>query len=88
MAMERRTFIKYGLLALAAGVTAVTTNVYDRAVSGERQVDEHKLWKTAMEGGQKDVPLELAYAKDTPVFYRDASLGTVDPGFIPRTGGG
>ena len=33
-------------------------------------------------------PLELAYAKDTPAFYRDASLGREDPNFKPKIGGG
>ena len=33
-------------------------------------------------------PLNLAYAKNTPAFYRDASFGKEDPNFKPKTGGG
>jgi hypothetical protein len=33
-------------------------------------------------------PLNLAYAKDTPAIYRDASMGKEDPNFKPKIGGG
>jgi len=30
----------------------------------------------------------LAYSKETPALYRDASMGKVDPNFVPRLTGG
>jgi hypothetical protein len=33
-------------------------------------------------------PIGLAYVKDTPALYRDASMGKADPSFVPKIGGG
>jgi hypothetical protein len=30
----------------------------------------------------------LAYSKNTPALYRDASMGKADPSFIPKVSGG
>jgi hypothetical protein len=53
-----------------------------------RSGNQEKLWKLATSPQKPEEPLELSYAKDTPAFYRDASLGKVDPSFAPKTGGG
>jgi hypothetical protein len=50
--------------------------------------NEEKLWELVT--GQKKVeePVELAYSKNTPALYRDASMGKADPSFVPRVTGG
>ncbi len=50
--------------------------------------NEEKLWQLVT--GQKKVeePVELAYSKDTPALYRDASMGKADPSFVPQVSGG
>ena len=53
-----------------------------------RSGNQEKLWKLATNPEKVEEPLELPYAKGTPAFYRDASLGKVDPSFAPKTGGG
>jgi len=50
--------------------------------------NQDKLWKVVVEEGKSEEPIELAYSKDTPALYRDASMGKVDPSFVPRVGGG
>ncbi len=50
--------------------------------------NQEKLWKVVVEEAKQEEPIELAYTKETPVFYRDASMGKVDPSFVPRVGGG
>lgn len=45
----------------------------------------------ALAPGKTEKPLVPNYVKDTkdmPAFYRDASLGKVDPNFQPKIGGG
>jgi hypothetical protein len=50
--------------------------------------NEEKLWQLSAGKEKLEEPLELAYAKDTPVLYRDASMGKADPNFVPKITGG
>jgi hypothetical protein len=50
--------------------------------------NEEKLWQLLAGKEKLEEPLELAYAKDTPILYRDASMGKVDPNFVPKLTGG
>ncbi len=53
-----------------------------------RSGNARKLWEAAMSRAKAEEPLNPVYAKDTPAFYRDASLGKEDPNFKPKVGGG
>jgi hypothetical protein len=50
--------------------------------------NQEKLWQLAAGQEKLEEPVDLAYAKDTPVLYRDASMGKVDPNFVPKLTGG
>ena len=50
--------------------------------------NQEKLWQLASGETKAEEPVEPAYAKKTPAFYRDASLGKVDPNFVPKVSGG
>jgi hypothetical protein len=50
--------------------------------------NQEKLWQAATGQVKLEEPIELSYAKDTPVLYRDASMGKVDPNFVPKLTGG
>jgi hypothetical protein len=50
--------------------------------------NQEKLWQVAAGHVKLDEPVELSYTKDTPVLYRDASMGKVDPNFVPKLTGG
>lgn len=50
--------------------------------------NQDHLWKMVSGEEKVEEPIELAYAKETPAFYRDASMGKVDPSFVPKVGGG
>jgi len=86
--MERRKFIEYGLAALTAGAIALVTGCRKKEVSAKLLGNQDKLWKDAMGPERENVELQLAYAKDTRAFYKDASFGKVDPSFTPQVGGG
>jgi hypothetical protein len=83
--MERRTFIEKLFLALG-GILFLTGCQKKEKVA--RFGNEDKLWKLTAEEGKTEEPLSPDYAKDTPAFYRDASLGKVDPSFLPKVTGG
>lgn len=85
--MERRAFIEKLLSALALGslFLAAGCQKEERIL---RPGNQDKLWQMATGRLNSDEPLELAYAKDTPAFFRDASMGKIDPSFKPQTGGG
>jgi len=85
--MERRAFIEKLLAALALGGVFLATGC-KKEEKIPRPGNQDKLWDLIAGRGKTDETLELAYAKDTPAFYRDASLGKVDPSFTPKTGGG
>jgi hypothetical protein len=89
--MDRRRFIErlFPFLALG-GILLLGAGGCEKYP--EKQLkkfgNEEKLWQ--LSGGKEKLeePLELAYAKDTPVLYRDASMGKVDPNFVPKLTGG
>jgi hypothetical protein len=83
--MERRTFIEKLILALG-GILFLTGCQKKEKVA--RFGNEDNLWKLTAEEGKIEEPLALDYAKDTPAFYRDASLGKLDPSFLPKVKGG
>jgi len=85
--MKRRQFIEFCFVALAVSAMSLLTGC-GKAEVPQRLGNEDGLWNATMASEQTSVPLELAYAKDTPAFFRDASLGKVDPNFKPKIGGG
>jgi hypothetical protein len=86
--MNRRAFIKKVVApALAFGGVLFLTGCGKNS-EVPRSGNQDKLWKLATTPEKVEESLELSYAKDTPAFYRDASLGKVDPSFAPKTGGG
>jgi hypothetical protein len=50
--------------------------------------NQEKLWQLVSGEVKAEEPVESAYAKKTPAFYRDASLGKADPNFVPKVSGG
>ena len=85
--MERRIFVRSVLKILALG------GAFFLAGCGKEKTtlgfgNQERLWQMAT--GQKPLeePVDLAYAKDTPAFYRDASFGKADPSFVPKISGG
>ena len=85
--MERRTFFKTIVSALALGglLLLVGCGKQEQPVGFGNQ---EKLWNL-VRGQQKiEESVELAYSKDTPALYRDASKGKADPSFVPKVGGG
>jgi hypothetical protein len=85
--MDRRTFIESIFAALAVGGVSILAGCSKKGNS-PRLGNEDKLWKMASAPEKSEVPLDLAYAKDTPAIYRDASMGKEDPSFKPKIGGG
>jgi hypothetical protein len=86
--MNRRTFIEKIIgSALAIGGVLLFAGCRKNPEL-PRSGNQEKLWNLATNPQKTEEPLELPYAKDTPAFYRDASLGKADPSFAPKTGGG
>jgi hypothetical protein len=50
--------------------------------------NQEKLWQLVSGQQKVEEPVELAYSKETPALYRDASMGKADPNFVPRLTGG
>jgi hypothetical protein len=50
--------------------------------------NQEKLWQLAAGQEKSEEPVDLAYAKETPALYRDASMGKADPNFVPKITGG
>lgn len=86
--MERRAFLEKVLAGLAIGGAFLLGGCVKKEEKIARFGNEDKLWNVAAGQMKADEPLALAYAKDTPAFYRDASLGKIDPSFTPKVGGG
>jgi len=85
--MDRRRFIEFGIAALAAGALSAITGC-SKTETVSRLANQEKLWNMAEAVEKVNEPVDLAYAKNTPAFYRDASFGKEDPNFKPKTGGG
>lgn len=50
--------------------------------------NQDKLWQLVIAKEGIEESLDLPYAKETPAFFRDASMGKADPSFVPRVTGG
>jgi hypothetical protein len=85
--MDRRRFIEFSIAALAAGATALLVGCSKTEVVPPLG-NQEKLWKMTAASEKVNEPVDLAYAKNTPAFFRDASFGKVDPNFKPKIGGG
>ncbi len=85
--MERRRFIERLFSALAFGGLFLLAGC-GKAEKPSGFGNQEKLWQLTT--GQKKVeePVELAYSKNTPALYRDASMGKADPSFVPKVAGG
>ena len=70
----------FGGLALLVGCSKGEKNT--------RFGNQEKLWQMTTGQVKSEEPVDLAYAKETPALYRDASMGKADPSFIPRVTGG
>ena len=85
--MERRRFIERIGAVLALGSLLLVIGCGKKETSSGFG-NQEKLWQIATGQGKVDEPLDLAYAKETPALYRDASMGKADPSFVPKVGGG
>ena len=89
--MERRRFVERFFSFLALGsiflLGAAGCEKYPHKEL-KKFGNEEKLWQLSAGKEKLEEPLELAYAKDTPVLYRDASMGKADPNFVPKITGG
>ncbi len=50
--------------------------------------NQDKLWNLIITQENIEEPIDLAYSKDTPAFYRDSSFSKGDPSFVPKISGG
>jgi len=85
--MERRAFIEKMISAIALGGIFLVAGC-QKEEKIPRAGNQDKLWQMATGQLKAEEPVELAYAKDTPALFRDASMGKADPSFKPPTGGG
>lgn len=85
--MERRRFIEFGIAALAAGVVSVLGGC-GKTEPVPKLGNQDKLWKMTAASEKLNEPIDLAYVKNTPALFRDASFGKEDPNFKPKVGGG
>jgi len=85
--MDRRRFIEFGIAALAAGTLSAIAGC-SKTETVPKLANQEKLWKMTAAAEKVNEPVDLAYVKNTPAFYRDASFGKEDPNFKPKTGGG
>jgi hypothetical protein len=85
--MERRKFIE-GLFSAVAIGGLLLLGGCGKTEKPSGFGNEEKFWQ--MVSGQRKVeaPVELAYSKNTPALYRDASMGKADPSFVPKVSGG
>jgi hypothetical protein len=85
--MERRTFIERFLTTLTLTGLLLLTGCGDKEkLAGFG--NQEKLWQLTTTESKMEEPIDLAYAKDTPALYRDASMGKADPNFVPKLTGG
>jgi hypothetical protein len=85
--MDRRRFFVFAVGALAAGVVSVLGGC-GKTENVPRLANQDTLWKMTVASEKPNEPVDLAYAKNTPALFRDASFGKEDPSFKPKTGGG
>ena len=85
--MERRRFIEGLLSALAIG-SLLLFGGCGKTEKPSGFGDQEKLWQLVVGEKREEEPVELAYSKNTPALYRDASMGKADPSFVPKVVGG
>ncbi len=85
--MERRTFIERLFSVLALGGFFFITGC-GKSEKPAGFGNQEKLWQVITGQVKLEEPVDLAYAKETPALYRDASMGKADPNFVPKVGGG
>ncbi len=85
--MERRRFIEWAAAALAAGAVSLLAGC-TKTESASMPANQEKLWDMTAAAAKLNEPVDLAYAKNTPALFKDASFGKEDPNFKPKTGGG
>ena len=85
--MDRRNFFLFAVGAIATGCLSMIGGC-GRREDAPRLGNEERLWRMAAGSEKLNEPVELAYAKNTPALFRDASFGKADPNFKPKTGGG
>jgi hypothetical protein len=85
--MERRRFIEGFFSALAIGGLLFLGGC-GKKEKPSRFGNQEKLWELAAGQRKVEEPVELAYSKNTPALYRDASMGKADPSFVPKVAGG
>jgi len=85
--MERRAFIQRLLEALALGGLFLLGGCKAKEKSTAFG-NQEKLWQLVSGQQKAEESIELAYSKDTPALYRDASMGKADPSFVPKVTGG
>jgi hypothetical protein len=86
--MDRRRFIEFSIAALAAGALSAAVVGCSKTESVPKLTNQERLWKMTATAEKVNEPVDIAYVKNTPAFYRDASFGKEDPNFKPKTGGG
>jgi hypothetical protein len=85
--MERRAFFEKLLSGFAMGGLFLLAGCgKEEKPSGHG--NQEKLWSMVMGREKAEQPIDLAYSKETPALYRDASMGKADPNFTPKVGGG
>ena len=85
--MERRKLIQNLLSAAVFGGLALLVGC-SKGEKTARFGNQEKLWQMTTGQVKSEEPVDLAYAKETPALYRDASMGKADPSFIPKVTGG
>jgi len=85
--MERRTVIQ-GILSLMALGGMLLSAGCSKTETSPGFGNQDKLWQLTSGQAKAEEPIDPAYAKETPAFYRDASMGKADPSFTPKVTGG
>jgi|WetSurSiteA1Bulk_404760.scaffolds.fasta_scaffold38061_2 hypothetical protein len=90
--MDRRRFFErvFPFLALVGGALLLGAGGCEKYQHKQFKKfgNQEKLWQLATGKEKLEEPVDLAYAKETPALYRDASMGKADPNFVPKVTGG
>lgn len=85
--MERRRLIQKLFEVFSLAVILLLTGCKPKD-EGKTFGNQERLWNLIRGEGSIEEPVEFPFTKNTPAIYRDASMGKVDPSFIPKVGGG
>jgi hypothetical protein len=85
--MDRRKFFAFAVGAVATGALSILGGC-GKTENVPKLGNQENLWKMTAASQKLNEPVDLAYAKNTPALFRDASFGKEDPNFKPKTGGG